>query len=667
MSYIIEPMPLISFLEDNKLKLPRFQRKATWNKKQNFELAISVFQDYPVGVVIVNQEQNVSWLLDGRQRRTALSAMRANPVELYEWAKNYIGFNKTADNLEVKKLYWEKVTKYLETEDDDNKDENSEYGDLEDDYQEEERSFDAQKQREGLQTLLDLILMVHQNKPTGSRWQQLFNFNEFIPKIKYAPANENRSINPEILRSTILEILKFMDSNNGITKDLFLEYYLQYFYINDEDGFKKDVDKKWDDIASSLKVIDKSEKIFTDARIGIIRLKNASPLDAQNIFSRINRGGTQLKAEELLSAKPYWNKSVGNVNIQTKQKIEIMYNNLLIQVPETFVRWDIAATLISRLKDDNLIFKSYEKEKSKNEVSMDEITLGFKLLSSIYCGGMSNKHVNDIEKSNEINWNGGIDELICDLNTIFNILLSDSFFKYFQSWKCPMTTLLGNAIGLEFITILWLDWKEKGSPKFTSANTHALQRDAKILFDKLVFEYATKTWRGSGDSKMAKDIKNWKSRIVQVDDNAWRNFIKEACNGYYNGQDTTVKTLRPIIYYYYCINQCVPINQINVTFDVDHIIPQESFKNNGLIDFRLKDSLSNLALLPTKDNISKKAKRLNEITDNWLKNSITTYTGITEDRFECFSDIANFNKLKNFREKNLINTFITKRKSNLVN
>ena len=53
MSYNIEPMELISFVEDNKLKLPRFQRKTTWDKKQNFELAISVFQDYPVGVVII--------------------------------------------------------------------------------------------------------------------------------------------------------------------------------------------------------------------------------------------------------------------------------------------------------------------------------------------------------------------------------------------------------------------------------------------------------------------------------------------------------------------------------------------------------------------------------------------------------------------------------------
>ena len=69
MSYVIEPMGIKSFLDDNTIKYPRFQRKAVWKKKQNFELCISVFQEYPIGVVILNKQQKISWLLDGRQRR----------------------------------------------------------------------------------------------------------------------------------------------------------------------------------------------------------------------------------------------------------------------------------------------------------------------------------------------------------------------------------------------------------------------------------------------------------------------------------------------------------------------------------------------------------------------------------------------------------------------
>lgn len=179
MGYRIEPLSIISFLDENRVKLPRFQRKATWDKKQNFELAVSVFQDYPVGVVIVNKEQNISWLLDGRQRRNALQNMRNNPIELYEWARNYIGFAKNADEFTLKQAYWDKVEKYLSTEVDAGTDASSVngidnvnvYDDAEEEIAADENSFDSQRQRKGLTTLLNLILMVHQNKPSGSKWQ----------------------------------------------------------------------------------------------------------------------------------------------------------------------------------------------------------------------------------------------------------------------------------------------------------------------------------------------------------------------------------------------------------------------------------------------------------------------------------------------------------------
>ena len=447
MSYIIEPMPLISFLEESKLRLPRFQRKATWDKKQNFELAISVFQDYPVGVVIVNQEQKISWLLDGRQRRSALSTMRDNPVELYEWARSYIGFGKTADELEVKTKYWEKVEKKeitreeclikrfeeflplyninynLQTEEatEDNEDGVNQYEDDDGISQdEEENSFDSTKQRKGLQTLLDIILMVHQNKPSGSKWEQTFDFRKYFPRLKYAPIKNNSKIDPRALRRFILELLKAIDQENDgeRTQDFFVEYYLQNFDVKDQSKFEKDVAMKWSNILNSLDVIDRSEKVFADARIGIIRLTNATPLDAQNIFSRINRGGTQLKAEELLSAKPYWNKTVNMVDQPVVERIKEMYSNLGIPTPDSIVRWDIAATFISRIKDDNLIFDTYEDARKKKEISMDEISLGFKLLSSIYAQGMANKHVNELEQNESIKWEYDIDELIQELNTV---------------------------------------------------------------------------------------------------------------------------------------------------------------------------------------------------------------------------------------------------------
>ena len=168
-------------------------------------------------------------------------------------------------------------------------------------------------------------------------------------------------------------------------------------------------------------------------------------------------------------------------------------------------------------------------------------------VSSIYAQGMSNKQVSELEQDESIKWESDVDELLQQLNTVCSILLADTFFKFYQSWKRPITKLMGNAIALEFLTIMWLDWKDRGCPSTVSGETKALQKDARILFDKLVFEYATKTWRGSGDSKMSSDIKNWKQRVTPVDSEDWKNFITGACMGNYNGQDTTVKILKPVL------------------------------------------------------------------------------------------------------------------------
>lgn len=678
MSYNIEPMELISFVEDNKLKLPRFQRKTTWDKKQNFELAISVFQDYPVGVVIINREQKSSWLLDGRQRRTALSIMRENPVELYEWAKSYLGFSKTADELEVTKRYWDKVERYLLTEESTDKktDTNDEgtYEDNEDaaDYSSNanQDSFDSHKQRAGLKILLGLILMIHQNKPSGSKWEKLFDFKDCFQLLRYAPQKNNSKIDPRLLRRFLVDLISDCDKDNdgNLTQDFFVDYYNQNCFITNEQKFKKGVEQHWDEIVKCLDVIDKSEKVFKDARIGVIWLTNASPLDAQNIFSRINKGGTPLKAEELLSAKPYWNKIVNVSNSSIIDKVKEMYRKLGVPLPEAIVRWDIAATLISRIKDENLIFDSYEDAKRKNEISMDEVALGFKVLSSIYVQGMSSIHVNELEqKEDRIKWDTDIDNLIEELNTVCHILLDDNFFKYYLSWKKPIAKLLGNAIALEFLTIVWLDWKEKGCPYTVSGATKAIQRNARILFDRHVFEYATRTWRGSGDSKMSNDIKNWKTRLEAVSAADWNNFILQACTGKYNGQITTKKLLNPVLYHYYSIKQISSNISIGATIDVDHIMPEEKFNGNTMVDQTLKESLINFALLPKKDNIKKGSKALNEITDSWLKQQITTYEEIEEKDFVVFSDITNIQQLQNHRQALFLEAFDSKRSSILSN
>lgn len=666
MSYIIEPISILSFVTDPSIKLPRFQRKATWVKEQNFELAISIFQDYPVGVVIVNKEKDESWLLDGRQRRSALIQMRENPVILYDWAKKYIGFKSNEDPSSLREKYWEKVDKYLQKED------TNENGQPEDNYGGEEEdiedSFDSEKQKEGLQTLLDLILMVHQIKSNKSRWERDFDFSKFFHKIEYINQKEGNKVNPVKLRKFLLDFKEEIKSLS-LTQDRFTDYYLEKFAVldNKETKFKEEVDHRWDDIVFAIETISKSEKVFIDARIGLIKLTNVSPLDAQNIFSRINRGGTLLKAEELLSAKPFWNAKINSSNAKLKEIVKTMYERIGVEIPKDIYRWDIAATILQRINDKGLLFDSYKDSADKGEVSIEQITLGFKLISSVFQKGMSAKHVNDLEKNTSINWETSIDDLIEDIDKICEILMKDSFFEFFQSWKRPLAKLMGNAIVLEFITILREDWNDLGRPTVASAIFNKFIRHARILFDRFVYEYSTKVWRGSGDSKMATDIGKWKDRLIPINKSKWLEFIDAACEGQFNGENVTQQTLTPVLYYYYVLTDRSPINAVNVHFDVDHLYPQDKFKDNSMVDISNKDCLCNLSLLPKKENISKSNKALNEIADTWLIQQIEVYADIPQSDFEKFSDLSNIDDLKLTR-KNLYETaFDEKRDSKLKN
>ena len=668
MSYIIEPISILSFVSDPSIKLPRFQRKATWKKEQNFELAISIFQDYPVGVVIVNKEREESWLLDGRQRRTALIQMRENPVILYDWAKGYIGLKSAnEDPSSVTEKYWDKVDKYLQKDETIDKEKTADT-DYDGEEEHTEDSFDSEKQKEGLQTLLDLILMVHQLKNGQSRWERNFDFSKYFHKIEYVNSREDNKINPVKLRKFLLN---FKDDlkNKPVTQENFTEYYLDKFAILDkkEVKFKEVVDQRWRDIVFAIETISKSEKVFIDARIGLIKLTNVSALDAQNIFSRINRGGTLLKAEELLSAKPFWNVKVSSVNIKLKDTVKTMYERIGVEIPKDIYRWDIAATLLQRIDDKGLFFDSYKDSADRGEVAIDQITLGFKLISSVFQKGMSGKHVNDLERNMNINWESSIEDLINDIDKVSEILMQDSFFKYFQSWKKPMAKLLGNAIVLEFITILLEDWNSLERPTVSSTQLNTFKRHARILFDRLVYEYATKMWRGSGDSKMSTDINNWKERLTPIDKSTWAEFIQAACDGKYKGENVTQKILTPILYYYYILTDKSPINALEEQFDVDHLYPQDKFKNNSMVDVSNKDCLCNLSLLPKRENICKNNKSLNEIVDPWLIQQIEIYTDIKQCDFDKFSDLSNIEDLKKQRRAKYENAFAEKRDSKLTN
>lgn len=668
MSYNIETRSVSEFVTDSKIKLPRFQRKSTWTAKQNFELAISIFQEYPVGVVIINDEGHTSWLLDGRQRRTALRDLRANPDLVYEWAVKYIKFKRNESEDKVKDLFWETVNEYLQHENEEDTSTVSEpvsaYG------EEQDTDIDKWRQREGLRTLLDIILMVHQKKSDVGEWERVFDLQKYLQRMPYAPKKEGYKVNPVNLREFLLN---YKNRTGNITKENFIDYMDDQCGISDgkENAFKALVDQKWQDMEHIISVIAKSEQIYIDARIGVILLKNVTPLDAQNIFSRINSGGTQLKAEELLSAKPFWNEKVNMCDSKMQELVKDLYTRLGVEVPVEgdVVRWDYGATLISRIKDKHLLFEDYRENENSKSIDMSQITLGFKAMSSYFRGGMSAIVVSELEKDKEkkIKWGQSIDELVEHINKICEILLNTEFFKYLKSWHKSLFKLMGSAPLLEFVTIVVKDWESKGCPTVSSNDLNNFVRDAKCLFDRLVFEYAIGSWKGSGDSKMANHIKNWQERVKPMESAEWLILIESACDGKYNGQPLDIKHLTPILCYQYALQKRKPEDELEETSEVDHIMPQAKLAHNSMVESRYKDALFNLILLPKADNIQKKDKALNEITDTFLRQNIAKYIGIDESKFNNYSDVSNIEDMKSERLAMLKNVFGAIRTSELSN
>lgn len=674
MSYTIETRSVKEFVMDNRIKLPRFQRKATWKRGQNFELAISMFKEYPLGVVVINDENETSWLLDGRQRRSALKELRENPDAVYEWAKKYIGFKSTESEDTLKCMFWDKVESYLFTDENDNEAISCENKPDDDNLTINESDIDRRRQLEGLNLLLDIILMVHQKKRDSKgndygKWERIFNLVPFLSNLPFALKRDNFKINPIALHSFLLEL--GTKAGKNLSPSFFEEYFDENIREGQQNAFHEYIQTHWDDISNIIKIIVKSEDIFIRARIGVILLKNVTPLDAQNIFSRINTGGTPLNPEELFSAKPFWNEPIPLPSAKVVNLVRGLYVKLDVDVPDDgkIVRWDLIATLLTRIKDSQLFFEDYsQREPTPDNKKIPEINIGFKLAAAWFVKGVSKVHINNIEKNKYIVWGTTIDEFVDDFNRMCNVLLSSDFFRTLNLWKRPMMRLFGAAATFEFCTIMLSNWKDKGEPMSASTELNNFIRDAKILFDRLMFEYVVGAWKGSGDSKMANHLASWKDRLTPIDSQSWASLINGACDGgVYNGQQLQRTNIEPLLYYQLALRKKYCPLDSDKNYEIDHIIPQSKLNGNQMSKAWFKDSLLNLSILPERDNNTKRDKTLSEITDTVLAHIVSELTGIPQSDFIKFSDINHIDDFISVRKSLMIKVFDTMRNSNLSN
>lgn len=649
MAYEVVNLSVKDFISDTSIKLPRFQRKSTWTLVQDFNLCISMFKGYPLGVVIYNNttdaaSKNVNYLLDGRQRRNALKTCIESPIAMYMAATKALNLKSSMSLDEVAKKFWTNVSGFFRKVDDsdDSSEESSGGGD------EIDSMIESMQKNTNLKLLLDFIKAMHGPVSQGvTPWEKRWDFQKYFDYLIYVD-KKTKKINPKKLKDFIVGHFSEVDLS-GMAVDSFIASFEDFaFSDGGETGMKVKVAKVFDSLKEDIRVLTEiNTNVFGDAKLGVIKITNATTLDSQMIFSLVNRGGTQLKSEELLSAKPFWNIQIPGDMISgaIKTKIQELYSKMGIPGENfahggNYVNWDVCATFLDRFDKGHLLFPDYDGVKESDKVLLRKVIEGFKLVATNLCGGFSASSMEKLETHSRLVVE--IDSLGEDLATMTLELMKHPFFQRLHAWGKSVDDLIGMAATFEFVSVLRIRWSDLGCA--SGSNLKKFAHESLALFDRLVHEYTIGYWRGSSDSKLAEHLKdhNYLDRVVPVSETEWIALVEKACgetNEHYKNKEALIR-------YFLVLQKKQPDPTGNTLYDIDHIIPQKAIDAaaEGTIKKTLKNSLGNMALFPRPRNQAKKDKKLVDMPSD-LKKEVAKYADVAEEDFEKYSAVTNLEAL----------------------
>lgn len=670
--YEIRPESIKTFITDRNVKLPRFQRKQTWDEKKNFQLCISLFKEYPIGVCILSVEENkgknVRWLLDGRQRKNALSMMYDDPENIYNWAKKFIGFKNSDQPSEIEEKFTQKINEYIEADLDDEFEELNLDNDEDDSISSDENDDNIiSSGTYGLDFLLDIIKVIHNKQKRNSGFTKPFDLSKYVNRLPYLENDiQGAKLSSRKVKTFIDEYRKYCDDEYIDYEDekSFYNFIKIRCDVQDEKKTLAFIKEKWEPIKERILIVEKIDSMLTNSKIGVIEVKNLNPSDSQKIFNIINSEGEKLTAVEILSAKPHWNIIVDNPSQYAVDATKELYKRIGT-IQTDVVRWDLPATFLKRI-GKNIAIKQFSDSKSDFE---KELTYGFKLLSGILLGGVKKESIEELSKM-PINWSSDIENLVYDFQNMFKLIASFDYFKYLKSWNTTIMELTSDAIALDFIIIAYKDWCRKGKP-IGDTKAKQFQKNCFILWDRLIFEYINKQWRGSSDQKIANNIislKNESDLFSPVHTDKWRGILEDQIFEFsmIENSDISMAMMKPLLYHFYCLMQIQgPDTSYNI--EIDHIIPQTQFNESSIIRKEvIQNNLLNLGLLPKDENIAKSNKKLILIDSQWLKDQILKYEFISEDKFVEYSNVTNYQNMFDDRKSIFLKAYTIKR-SDLLN
>lgn len=685
--YVYDSCEALSFVNDSAIRLPRFQRKRSWDEAKGFGLVVSLIKKYPLGVVVLNKEKETKWLLDGRQRRWALGVMLDDPHEVYRWSCKFlkIKIKDTPKDFRVK--YWEGLAQYIGA----NADESDESGPVEGrlDFDDEGVADEAvgigkRSDMAPFGHLLDYLVEVHSAK-SEDYFAQLFDVKldrKVKPSLKYYSKGE---VDGVLLRNLIKG---YLDKNvaQADTAAAFSGYVDQKYFLTGKAASKSylaAIELHWPQISKGLSFYRFIRSLLTESKIGTVTLTEASDLDAQRVFEIINTKGQKLSAAEISSADRNWNTRLISPSKLLKLHAKTVYKRLEIDIDAPLVRWDVPATLIQELRlqgDYTLFYPKHPKSKEDSTASEFEsqVGYGFKLLSSIKYQSINKACIVDLSQAEDVDWDEFLDVVSGTFGDIDEVLSQVPYFACFKSWNLDLNTLYGPASSIRVAAQFYLDWEAKGSPKKDSEARNKFIANCLSCFDRLVYERLMREWTSASDSVLKRKLTSFKSQIAanaghveeHVGEEAWRALVSGACEKNRLGDfevnsDKSIEIFRGLLLHMSCVKgifNVAPYEKELLT--IDHFTPESRFSSLQH-NLQLRGNwLCNLVAVPDKLNKQKGTNTFSSMKEV-QRRSYLHYLGWQADKVAPFASGKGMEKFIKERQNDYTTKFLNSRKLSL--
>jgi hypothetical protein len=703
-TYEYSPSTAKAFALDEKISLPRFQRKITWDASRDFVLAISVFKGYPLGVVVINETSSgevglVKWLLDGRQRRTAFIQMLENPENIYDWSRKFLKIKKTHTESEIIALYWSKIQDQLGTDADlvgelaatEANPEGVEDLDVVSGSGEELRESvpgdmvatsasisSSDKTMGHLEELLQIILSVHPRTPTASNYTRPFYFKKLAKHLDYV---EGKSMNGNVLTSLLSSYIKKYPLASEWSNENFSDFLCaEYRFKKLEDApvkiknAKDAVAQNWSLIKPRISIVMKIGNRLEVAKIGLVSLRDAGNRDAQYTFKIINTQGVPLSSAEVSSADPHWNVKVPKPTPRLVARSREFYQSIGIKSPEGIVRWDSPATLfyaLGTVDGFSLFNNSTPMGTSKSAAEAEgDINYGFKLLSAIKLKSVNRSEVSELPKLKDIDWGHVADELVDDFGGICKSLLEHEYFAAMKNWGLSLKARFGDTPSICVATLLYNDWcrKEKPTTK-NSKKANQFIKNAFFEFDRLAFEAIYKKWKSASDTVLSDKLKRFVPEgadlVDTINESEWKQLLEDMFDrhlvgGVFIGDRTLDPVFEIFLAHFTCVmNTQLAVQDNKAEFSIDHVIPVSVFEASP----RKIDGVrfGNLVPIPKQLNSIKNNRPVNKMSDSEVQR-YAHYSRISQAQLRQFSDCNHFGDLSKMLREIYISKFLEKRR-----